>query len=145
MTGPRIKTPEQMGQPTHSTTLTRSQQRVFDFIKRFIAKKGYGPSYNEMCEGLGLNSSATVHKHINTLVRKGRIRHLFNQGRSLEVVPESGWPDNGTSVMSKPLADKIVEMILVFMSLPDDEVDAAEWLDELEKLARQYRAMQEAA
>ena len=47
--------------------ITRRQREVYDFISRFIAKHGHSPSYQEIMEGLGLNSLATVHKHVTNL------------------------------------------------------------------------------
>ena len=44
--------------------LTRRQKQVYDFISEFVDKNGYSPSFDEIAEGLGLSSLATVHKHI---------------------------------------------------------------------------------
>jgi repressor LexA len=65
--------------------LTQRQRLVLDFVLSFTRKNGYCPSYVEIGEGVGLNSSATVHKHIETLVKKGWLRRGANQSRSLEV------------------------------------------------------------
>lgn len=47
--------------------ITRRQHEVYDFISRFVAENGYSPSFEEIREGLKLNSLATVHKHITNL------------------------------------------------------------------------------
>ena len=47
--------------------LTRRQKQVYDFLARFVEEKGYSPSFEEIGEGLGLSSLATVHKHISNL------------------------------------------------------------------------------
>jgi repressor LexA len=65
--------------------LTQRQRQVLDFVLSFTRENGYCPSYAEIGDGIGLNSSATVHKHIETLVRKGWLRRGANQSRSLEV------------------------------------------------------------
>ncbi|MFQ5776723.1 MAG: transcriptional repressor LexA [Terriglobia bacterium] len=67
-------------------TLTRRQKQVLDFLIHFIDRRGYSPSYEEIADGLDLTSLATVHKHIQTLERKGFIRRAYNQSRSVEVV-----------------------------------------------------------
>lgn len=67
--------------------LTRQQFRVYDFIRKFLAVRGYSPSYKEIAEHLGLSSVATIHKHISNLEQKGLVRKGWNKGRSLEVVP----------------------------------------------------------
>ena len=66
--------------------LTRRQKQVYDFLAQFVDEHGYSPSFEEIGEGLGLSSLATVHKHISTLEKKGFIRRGYNQSRSIEIV-----------------------------------------------------------
>ena len=54
--------------------LTRRQKQVFDFLVDFINRNGYSPSFEEIGGGLGLSSLATVHKHMQTLEKKGLLR-----------------------------------------------------------------------
>src|SRR6201996_6023397 len=68
-----------------SVALTRRQKDVVDFISSFIKKHGYSPSFEEIAEGLGLASLATVHKHIQALEAKQYVRRNYNHSRSLEV------------------------------------------------------------
>jgi repressor LexA len=70
--------------------LTRRQKQVFDFLVEFINHQGYSPSFEEIGKGLGLSSLATVHKHMQTLEKKGFIRRSYNQSRSVEVVAVPG-------------------------------------------------------
>jgi repressor LexA len=70
--------------------LTRRQKEVLDFLVGFINKHGYSPSFEEIGDSLRLSSLATVHKHLQTLERKGFIRRGFNQSRSVEVVAVPG-------------------------------------------------------
>ena len=68
--------------------LTRRQRQVMDFIAGFLKERGYSPSYEEVGQGMGLSSLATVHKHISTLERKGFLKRGYNQSRSLEPGPK---------------------------------------------------------
>ena len=70
--------------------LTRRQKQAFDFLVDFINRNGYSPSFEEIGAGLGLSSLATVHKHMQTLEKKGFIRRSYNQSRSVEVVAVPG-------------------------------------------------------
>jgi repressor LexA len=70
--------------------LTRRQKQVLDFLVGFINRHGYSPSFEEIGESLKLSSLATVHKHLETLERKGFIRRGYNQSRSVEVVAVPG-------------------------------------------------------
>ena len=64
--------------------LTRRQWQVLEFIAGFIREHGYSPSYEEICEGLGVSSLATVHKHVSTLEQKGFLVRGAHQSRSIE-------------------------------------------------------------
>ncbi len=70
--------------------LTRRQKQVLDFLVNFINRHGYSPSFEEVGDGLDLSSLATVHKHIETLEKKGFIHRRSNQSRSVEVVAVPG-------------------------------------------------------
>ena len=70
--------------------LTRRQKQVLDFLVGFINRHGYSPSFEEIGESLNLSSLATVHKHLETLEKKGFIRRGYNQSRSVEVVAVPG-------------------------------------------------------
>jgi repressor LexA len=67
--------------------LTKRQKELLDFLSGFLEKRGYSPSYEEIAEGLGLASLATVHKHILSLESKHYLKRGFNQSRSLEIAP----------------------------------------------------------
>ena len=67
--------------------LTKRQKEVIEFLADFIEKNRYSPSYEEIADGLSLNSLATIHKHISSLESKGYLRRSFNQSRSLEISP----------------------------------------------------------
>ena len=67
--------------------ITRRQRQVYDFLATFIEKHGYSPSFEEIGDGLGLTSLATVHKHISNLAEKGLIKRQENRSRSIDVMP----------------------------------------------------------
>lgn len=67
--------------------ITRRQRQVLDFITGFIRENNYSPSYEEIGQGLGLSSLATVHKHISNLEQKGYLKRDYNRSRSIDVVP----------------------------------------------------------
>lgn len=70
--------------------LTKRQKQVYDFIAEFVQANGYSPSFEEIGEGLGLHSLATVHKHISNLEKKGLLKRDFNRSRSIDVLPPRG-------------------------------------------------------
>src|SRR5882762_7550470 len=70
--------------------ITRRQRELYDFISRFVAEKGYSPSFEEIAEGLGLSSLATVHKHVSNLEKKGLLTRDYNRSRSIDLVAPKG-------------------------------------------------------
>ena len=70
--------------------ITRRQHELYDFISRFMAEHGYSPSYDEIREGMRLNSLATVHKHVSNLEKKGLLTRDFNRSRSIDLVAPKG-------------------------------------------------------
>src|SRR6185436_4122051 len=68
--------------------LTNRQARVLEFVRSFIDKQGHCPSFEEIGDGVGLSSLATIHKHISTLEEKGYLKRGIHQSRSLELTPK---------------------------------------------------------
>ncbi|MBR3260006.1 MAG: repressor LexA, partial [Firmicutes bacterium] len=44
------------------------QQKILEFMKNEISTKGYPPTVREICAAIGIKSTSTVHKDIETLV-----------------------------------------------------------------------------
>jgi repressor LexA len=59
--------------------LTPAQARVLDAIRRRIDADGAPPTYRELQEDLGFNSTASVRDHLRALERKGFVQ--FGDGR----------------------------------------------------------------
>jgi len=51
-----------------------NRERVYEFIRAYMAEHGWPPSMEEIAEGTGLRSKATAHKHVSELVAEGRLR-----------------------------------------------------------------------
>src|SRR3954462_2453901 len=51
--------------------LTKRQQEIFDFIKKYSAKYGYPPTVRDIGKAVGLASSSTVHAHLSNLEKAG--------------------------------------------------------------------------
>jgi repressor LexA len=70
--------------------ITKRQRQVYDFISGFVQKQGYSPSFDEIGQGLGLSSLATVHKHISNLEKKGLLTRDYNRSRSIDLLAPKG-------------------------------------------------------
>jgi repressor LexA len=91
--------------------LTKRQKQVLDFIAKFVDENGYSPSYQEIANGMGLASLATVHKHVLGLEAKHYLRRSFNQSRSLDLAPKYHQEERrrreGLPSLEIPLAGRI--------------------------------------
>ena len=62
------------------------QQQILKYMKDEIRAKGYPPTVREICSALGIKSTSTVHKDIETLVKQGYIIKDPSKPRALMVV-----------------------------------------------------------
>jgi repressor LexA len=101
--------------------LTKRQQEIFDFIKRYSAKYGYPPTVRDIGKAVGLASSSTVHAHLANLEKAGLLRRDPSKPRALElldkaadavksVVTPGGLPLIGSVAAGQPiLAEENIE------------------------------------
>lgn len=66
--------------------LTKRQQEIFEYIKRYSAKYGYPPTVRDIGKAVGLASSSTVHAHLANLEKIGVIRRDPTKPRALELL-----------------------------------------------------------
>jgi repressor LexA len=66
--------------------LTKRQQEIFDFIKRYSARYGYPPTVRDIGKAVGLASSSTVHAHLSNLERIGLLRRDPTKPRAIELL-----------------------------------------------------------
>ncbi len=67
-------------------TLYKRQKQILDFIGQYIQKFGTSPTLQEIADSLGVSSLATVHEHLQTLVKKGVIRRFEGAVRGIELL-----------------------------------------------------------
>jgi repressor LexA len=102
--------------------LTKRQQEIFDFIKKYSARYGYPPTVRDIGKAVGLASSSTVHAHLANLEKVGIIRRDPTKPRAIELLDkavgaaksavggQSGLPLVGQVAAGQPiLADENIE------------------------------------
>ncbi|MDX6696966.1 MAG: repressor LexA [Solirubrobacteraceae bacterium] len=101
--------------------LTKRQQEIFDFIKKYSAKYGYPPTVRDIGKAVGLASSSTVHAHLANLEKIGLLRRDPSKPRAIELfdraadsvkslVKPSGLPLVGQVAAGQPvLAEENIE------------------------------------
>jgi len=70
--------------------LTKRQQEIFDFIKRYSASHGYPPTVRDIGKAVGLASSSTVHAHLANLEKVGLLRRDPSKPRAIELLDKVG-------------------------------------------------------
>ena len=99
--------------------LTSKQNQVLDYLKQFMAKKGFPPTVREICSALNLSSPATVHAHLNTLSDKGYIKKNNAKNRAIELLVKNEYEvEDSTEVplLGKVTAGSPIEAI----EMPDE-------------------------
>jgi repressor LexA len=66
--------------------LTKRQQEIFEYIKKYSAKYGYPPTVRDIGKAVGLASSSTVHAHLANLEKIGLLRRDPSKPRALELL-----------------------------------------------------------
>ena len=100
--------------------LTKRQQEIFDFIKRYSSSHGYPPTVRDIGKAIGLTSSSTVHAHLANLEKLGLLRRDPTRPRAIEILVdkakkvvgdgESGLPVVGSVAAGQPvLAEENIE------------------------------------
>jgi SOS regulatory protein LexA len=64
------------------------EERILEFMKKEINKKGYPPTVREICTALDIKSTSTVHKDLEALSAEGRIVKDPSKPRALQIVEE---------------------------------------------------------
>ena len=75
---------------------TQRQKEIFDYIRRFIDRHGYEPSYAQIARHFGISSKATIAKHIEALEKRGLIARQHANGSFALNVNVEDTPAEGT-------------------------------------------------
>jgi repressor LexA len=83
-----------------STSLTKRQQQILDFIELQMRERGYPPSVREIGEAVGLTSPSTVHSHLASLEKMGFLVRDPTKPRAIEVRYD---PNSGAAMERRPV------------------------------------------
>ena len=82
--------------------LTRLEAKLLQFITQYIAQNGHGPTLKEIGEALNINSKGTVHRYVESLIKK---KHLRRTGRGWRGIRLTGERDRRLTIL--PLEGRI--------------------------------------
>ncbi len=87
--------------------LTRRQEDVLNYIKKYIVTHGYPPTVREIGSALDISSPATIHAHLNNLANKGFIKKEDAKNRCIKLLVDNEFEDQSEKVISIPLLGKV--------------------------------------
>ncbi|MBT3539260.1 transcriptional repressor LexA [Candidatus Parcubacteria bacterium] len=103
-------------------TLTKRQKQILDYIKTFIDKNGYSPTFEEIRKFLKLKALSGVYQHVSVLIDKGYITRDENATRGLGI--------------RKPGKNDVIEIPLVGVIAAGQPIEAIENRGETVTIAR---------
>lgn len=62
------------------------QEKILEYIKSEVQRRGFPPSVREICVAMGIKSTSTVHGHLRRLENRGLLIRDPTKPRALEVV-----------------------------------------------------------
>jgi repressor LexA len=87
--------------------LTKRQQEIFDFIKRYSDLNGYPPTVRDIGKAVGLASSSTVHAHLANLEKIGLLRRDPTKPRAIELLDRAAAGVRGFVRPGLPLVGQV--------------------------------------
>jgi repressor LexA len=95
-----------------SIKLTKKQQIVLDYLKKFVSFKGEAPTLTEIMDALDISTKRGVVQYLEALEKKGKIKRSseargikiikeFQNGERFVKVPLVGYSDAGTNISFK--------------------------------------------
>ena len=99
--------------------LSPRQKNILDYIINQVQLKGYPPSVREIGLAVGLQSSSTVHGHLNRLQSKGYIMRDPTKPRAIMILKDSaGKPFSAEETHIPDFSEEVTEHYDEMVNLP---------------------------
>ncbi|MDH5484627.1 MAG: transcriptional repressor LexA [Gammaproteobacteria bacterium] len=89
--------------------LTDSQRKTLQFIRAYIEKHDYAPTFPEIARGIGISSQGSAHRYVKNLIEQGYLENSDGRHRGLRLVKES--PEGHIPLLGKIAAGLPIEAI----------------------------------
>ena len=86
--------------------LTDREKQIYNYILDCMKTDGYAPSVRDICNGLQIRSTSTVHQYLRRLDSKGYIRRDIGKSRAVALQNEDEGT-SGESTLRVPLLGKV--------------------------------------
>ena len=116
--------------------LTNKDFEILEFIKEQQIKKGFPPSVREICEAVGLKSTATIHARLKKLETHGKIVRDSTKNRSIKIVESE--TDIPQSNFSESFDERYLEIPVVGKVAAGVPITAVEYITDTFALPMEF-------
>lgn len=89
-------------------SLSKMQQKIYDYIVESVCDRGYPPSVREICQAVELRSPSTVHFHLKKLAEAGYIEKDAGKGRAISLPKQAVQTPTAPAAVEEELpADRV--------------------------------------
>ena len=101
--------------------LTRRQQEIYNTLRDNLDSFDHPPTYDELCQLLGLSSRGSLHKQIQALIQAGLVEPMEGLQRGIRLAAENT-AEQGIPLLGRIAAGKPIEAIAdaQAMKVPDE-------------------------
>jgi repressor LexA len=64
--------------------------QIFNYIVSYIRREGFPPAVRDICAGVGIRSTSTIHGHLKRLQQSGRIEYSAGKRRAITISEQDG-------------------------------------------------------
>ena len=83
------------------------QKKILEFVTNYMTENGYPPSIREICQGVGLSSTSTVHAHLETLKKNGLLEKADSKSRGIRVKTNVAEIVGENDIVNVPVVGKV--------------------------------------
>jgi repressor LexA len=113
-------------------SLTPRQREIYQFIRKKIQGRGYGPTVREIGTEFGIRSPNGVMCHLKALQKKGLIHREPNMSRAIQLLEDSPTGRAGVPLLGRIAAGQPLEAVE-----SPETLDFDDWEDHDDKFALQ--------
>lgn len=91
--------------PFTRANVDQTVNRIYEFIVEYIRDYGYPPAVRDICTGIGIKSTSTIHSHLQRLQQQGKIIYSAGKRRAISIPEDQA--DGMTRVVHLPLVGTV--------------------------------------
>lgn len=92
--------------------LTRLEEKILQFITHYIAQNGHAPTLAEIGEAHSIRSKGTVHRYVESLIKKGQLHRDRRGWRGIRLTGENARRLTILPLLGRIAAGKPIEAIV---------------------------------